>query len=186
MSILVSTVPPVINAKPDFVFKSQTAADIYFMKIALCERINSDDPKAKIVAQSAVGAVVADAGGEIARSANVLPPEFRENFVKSRATIHEDQRYFLLEHAERATIFKALQKKNDLSEATIYCTRFPCSDCARAILFSGIKRAVFLGGFAGELRWQASQRAALQLLRQGRVTVRYLNESQINAADHTA
>jgi deoxycytidylate deaminase len=144
------------------------------MREALTERSATDDPKGKIVPQSAVGSIVADREGEIARSANVLPPIFRDLFDKGARHVSDAERYHFIEHAERAAIFKALRSRSDLSSATIYCTRFPCSDCARAILFSGIKRAVFLGGFAGEKRWLASQRAALSILRDGGVVVRYM------------
>ncbi|MFM0741974.1 deaminase [Paraburkholderia xenovorans] len=144
------------------------------MREALAERSATDDPKAKIVPQSAVGSVIADREGEIARSANVLPPIFRDLFDTGVRQVSDVDRYHFIEHAERAAIFKALRSRTQLSNATIYCTRFPCSDCARAILFSGIKRAVFLGGFAGEKRWLPSQRAALRILRDGGVVVRYL------------
>jgi dCMP deaminase len=88
--------------------------------------------------------------------------------------VDENDRYFLIEHAERAAIFKALLAGRDLAGATIYCTRFPCSDCARAVIWAGIKRAVFPAGFAGEDRWLSAQRAALRMLRETGVKVRYL------------
>lgn len=126
--------------------------------------------------QSGVGVVIADRRGEIVRSANVLPPALAISFSETKQLVAHDDRYHVIEHAERAAIFQALRAGNDLSGATIYCTRFPCSDCARAILWSGIKRAVFPGGFAGEDRWIEAQRAALRILRAGGVRVRYLKE----------
>ncbi|MBN3850251.1 hypothetical protein G3N58_26025 [Paraburkholderia sp. Ac-20342] len=155
-------------------FSNLTEADRYYLSLALAERASTDDPKAKVVPQSAVGAVIADKQGEIARSANVLPPHIRESYRSAGREVSEADRYHLIEHAERAALFKALSHRKDLSQATIYCTRFPCSDCARAIVWSGVKRAVFLGGFAGEKRWLPSQRAALRILREGKVIVRYL------------
>lgn len=150
------------------------------MSEAFTERFSTDDPKGKIVLQSAVGAVIVKNWNELSRSANVLPPELKAAMVKKGQVIEEEDRYHLIEHAERSAIFKAVRARADLSGSTIYCTRFPCSDCARAIVWAGIKRAVFAGGFAGEQRWLSSQRAALRILRDGGVTVRYLNlaESQ--------
>jgi dCMP deaminase len=144
------------------------------MSEALAERLSTDDPKGKIVLQSAVGAVITLNGEEVVRSANVLPPELKTFMVSKGGAVTEEDRYHLIEHAERAAIFKAVRANVDISGATIYCTRFPCSDCARAIVWAGIKRAVFAGGFAGEQRWLVSQRAALRILREGGVTVRYL------------
>lgn len=145
------------------------------MSQAFAERSHTDDPKAKIVPQSAVGVLIASREYEIARSANIFPPGILFGFKASGRKITDDERYHLIEHAERAAIFKAFLAKEDMSNATIYCTRFPCSDCARAIIWAGIKRAVFAGGFAGETRWLASQRAALRILRDGGVKVRYIS-----------
>lgn len=147
---------------------------------AIAERAYTDDPKAKQVPQAAVGSVIVVQGKIIASSANVLPPPLSKHFKANRQAVSDSNRYHVIEHAERAVIFKALLSHVDLSKATIYCTRFPCSDCARAIVWSGIKRAVFLSGFAGEKRWLHSQRAALQMMRAANITVRYLPEQTIS------
>lgn len=160
-----------IHIKP---FPNQTAADLYYLSEAFIERKATDDPKGKIVLQSAVGAVIAERNKELVRSANVFPPGVRDLYIETKQEVSDEDRYYLIEHAERAAIFKAFHSRTELSMATIYCTRFPCSDCARAIVWSGIKRAVFPGGFAGEKRWLVSQRAALRILREGGVIVRYL------------
>ncbi|RKT24453.1 deoxycytidylate deaminase [Paraburkholderia sp. RAU2J] len=155
-------------------FSNRTEADRHYLEEAYGVRKYTDDPKGKVFQQSAVGAVIASENGIIAQSANVLPPAIRSTFTQEGRTVSDEDRYFLIEHAERAAIFEALASHADLSKATIYCTRFPCSDCARAIVWSGIKRAVFSGGFAGEKRWLTSQRAALRILRDGGLTVRYI------------
>lgn len=177
ISFLVSNFYPcqVIVKKSD----NKIDADSFFMAEAMSERLQTDDPKGKIVQQSAVGAVITRDGKEIARSANVLPPRLKDALSKNGETVDEESRYHLIEHAERSAIFKAFASNASLTGATIYCTRFPCSDCARAIVWAGIKRAVFAGGFAGEQRWLASQRAALKILRDSGVTVRYLSPLKI-------
>lgn len=149
---------------------------------ALAESTSTDDPKAKLVPQAAVGAIIVSQGNVIAKSANVLPPSVRKHYMTEGQEVSDSNRYYVIEHAERAALFLALLAHANLSGATIYCTRFPCSDCARAIVWSGIKRAVFLGGFAGEQRWLTSQRAALRLMRAADVTVRYLPVDSVNRA----
>ena len=144
------------------------------MEEAFRECLLTDDPKGKIVRQSAVGSIITYAAKEIARSANVLPPSLKKKMEETGSIVSDEDRYHLIEHAERSVIFKALISKSDIEGATIYCTRFPCSDCARAMVFVGIRRAVFAGGFAGESRWLSSQRAALKILRDGGVKIRYL------------
>jgi deoxycytidylate deaminase len=145
------------------------------LAVAFRERANADDPKAQVVIQSGVGAVVATREVEIARSANVLPPALSAAFRDDGHVITETDRYHVIEHAERAAIFNAFLAKQDLAGATIYCTRFPCSDCARAIIWSGITRAVFPPGLTGESRWRDAQRAALRMFRLAGIKVRYLD-----------
>ncbi|WP_447932980.1 deoxycytidylate deaminase [Sphingopyxis fribergensis] len=137
----------------------------------------SDDPKARLIPQSAVGAVIAEKSELIARSANIVPPPVLEGMKSHAREITESDRYFIIEHAERAAIFHALKAGHDLSKATIYCTRFPCSDCARAIIWAGIRRAVFASGYGSETRWLTAQRAARQLFKDAGIRVRFLPQS---------
>ena len=56
---------------------------------------------------------------------------------------HEgDGRFVWMEHAERNAIFAAARHGRALAGATIASTFFPCIDCARAIVQSGIARLV--------------------------------------------
>jgi dCMP deaminase len=155
-------------------FSSLTEADRFYLAEAFEERLHTDDPKAKTVLQSAVGAVIANANGEIARSSNVLPPRLKAKMLEEKQDISTEDRYHVIEHAERAALFKAYLAGKNLQNATLYCTRFPCSDCARAIAWSPIRRVVLPNGFAGEKRWLEAQRAALRILRGSGIKVRYL------------
>lgn len=132
----------------------------------------SDDPKARIVPASGVGAVIANSKFQFVESANVIPPRLKPSTVIDDPI--DERRYTHIEHAERSAIFVAAANGFELDGATMYCTRFPCSDCARAIVFSGINRFVVPKGFSGETGWVGSQRAALDILRTAGVTVRYL------------
>lgn len=166
--------PPDIPNRTSSNLPNQTEIDLHFMAIALEERSQSDDPKAQIVAQSGVAAIIVKNGLELSRSANVLPPRLAAAMARTNQSIADKDRYFLIEHAERAALFKAWQAGVNTAGATMYCTRFPCSDCARAVAWAGIKRLVLPTGFAGEQHWIEAQRAALRILRQSGVTVRYL------------
>ena len=54
---------------------------------------------------------------------------------------HEgDGRFVWMEHAERNAIFAAARAGRALDGATLATTFFPCIDCARAIVQSGIVR----------------------------------------------
>jgi dCMP deaminase len=64
-----------------------------------------------------------------------LPRDSRER--SSRKT---GQKYFWIEHAERRVILKALGHGINLDGGAIVVSLFPCSDCARAIIQSGITK----------------------------------------------
>lgn len=155
-------------------FASRTAADQFYLSLAIRECAHSDDPKAQTVPESAVGAVIVRNNNILSASANVLPDAIKEQMLKRGYPIKPEERYQVIEHAERAAIFKGMHRGEDLNGATMYCTRFPCSDCARAILWSRIGRLVVTAGFGSEGAWLPSQRAALMMLRAGGIKVRYL------------
>ena len=46
-------------------------------------------------------------------------------------------------HAEQNAIYIAAKYGNALDGATIYCTTFPCWNCAKAIISAGIKEIVY-------------------------------------------
>ena len=52
-------------------------------------------------------------------------------------------KYFLTAHAEQNAVFAAARHGASLENCTIYCNRSPCAECAKAIIQSGIKRAVY-------------------------------------------
>ncbi len=153
--------------------------DRYYLAMALAESENSDDPKALRVSASGVGAVIASKAGVLATSANVLPPALKHFNVENGLAISEADRYHVIEHAERAAIMKALLEHKPIYGATIYCTRFPCSDCARSIVWAGIRRVVLSAGFSGESKWLEAQRAAMRILRNAGVTVRILGADNL-------
>jgi dCMP deaminase len=150
--------------------------DVGFLQLAFAVRKGSDDPKAARVPNSAVGAILVSGNRVISQSANVIPPPLKAgNGLQSQ--LEEFERYHFIEHAERAAIFSAALAGESLSDTTLYCTRFPCSDCARAIVWFGVSRVVTAAGLSGEQRWLESQRAALRILRGSEVKVRVLGKS---------
>lgn len=59
-------------------------------------------------------------------------------------TRHErPAKYMYTEHAERNAIFTASRIGVSLVNATLYCNYFPCPDCTRAIIQSGIKTVYY-------------------------------------------
>ena len=63
-------------------------------------------------------------------------------------------KYFWTEHAERNAIYNAASTGVPLSECTAYTTLFPCADCARAMIQSGIKTVVTYTPDWNDSKWQ--------------------------------
>ena len=146
--------------------------DLAFMEMAQTIARESDDPKAAVERSAAVGAIIVAGSQVLAASANRFPPQLRGKIEGLKPDSIE--RYTVIEHAERCALFDAVIAGKSTVGATMYCTRFPCADCARAIVYFGIGRLVLGSGFLHEPRWIESQRAAHQLLRSGGIKIRYL------------
>jgi dCMP deaminase len=102
------------------------------MDIALMVATRSGDPDTQ------VGAVLVTKDNRIISTGyNHYPagyPEQQEDWSRPN-------KYNYVVHAEMNAIAYV---KQDLSEATLYVTLNPCSNCAKLISSSGIKRLVFL------------------------------------------
>ncbi|MEX3009761.1 cytidine/deoxycytidylate deaminase family protein [Hoeflea sp. TYP-13] len=89
-----------------------------------------------------VGAVIVGPGLEIRSTGyNGLPRGVKSD-DDSRFDRKSGEKFFWFEHAERNAIYNAARMGTALDGCTIYINRFPCSDCARAIIQSGIKRVI--------------------------------------------
>lgn len=158
---------------PKLIGGSTSDTDEYMMLRAFQVSKDSDDPKAAQYPTSGVGAVIANKRFIISESSNRLVPKIRGQVRLTDPTAPE--RYYYIEHAERCAIFEAVRSGAPLDGATMYCTRFPCVDCARAISYVGITRLVVPTGFASESKWIDAQRAALSLLRMSNIVIRYFD-----------
>lgn len=104
----------------------------------------SKDPSTK------VGAVIVGAFREI-RSVgyNGFPRgvedafnEFNDDTIQVNKRHERPEKYFWTEHAERNAIYNAVNTNIPIATATMYLTWFPCADCTRAIIQSGLSGIV--------------------------------------------
>lgn len=153
------------------------------MEKAVLISATSDDPKGLVNPNSRVGCLIVKGSKTISKSANVLPKGVKA--LDFDLTAESENRYLVIEHAERAAIYKAANKRKRIKGATMYCTRFPCSDCARAIISTGITRLVVKSGIetnlitSSQFGWEDSQRIALLMLEKSKVKVDYLSPENI-------
>jgi dCMP deaminase len=115
-----------------------------------------------------VGAVlVARDGTEIA-ACNAFPAGVRD--IEER---HEgDGRFVWIEHAERHAIFEAARRGVATAGAHLTTTFFPCIDCARAIVDSGVACLDAPAPAFDDPVWGASFERSQVILSEGGVEIR--------------
>ena len=113
--------------------------DEYFMGIALLAANRSKDPSTQVGA-----CIVSPNNIIISTGYNGMPKGCSdEDFPWARsAECENDTKYPYVVHAELNAILNA--NGRDLRGATVYVALFPCNECAKAIIQSGIKEVVYL------------------------------------------
>ncbi len=119
----------------------------YFMMLALAASLKSKDPSTQ------VGAVIIDNKTRklVSSGYNGFPRYIDDNQIPQ---IRPDK-YLYVVHAELNAILHA---QRELPDCSLYSTVFPCSECMKAIIQSGIKRVVYLNELNGT-DWNDSRKA---------------------------
>jgi len=86
------------------------------------------------------------------------------------------QKYLYTEHAERNAIYNAVRTGVCLKGGIMYVTMFPCIDCARAIINSGIKTLVTYEPEFSHKRWGESWRIAFEMFKECDVKIVYFSD----------
>lgn len=143
--------------------------DDYFMNTALLSAERSKDPSTK------VGAVVVNEDKRIIGIGyNGFPNGCSdEDFPWEREGDFLDTKYAYVVHAEENAI---LNSTSGVKGASIFVSLFPCHECAKKIIQSGIKEVVFLSdkydGTPGNI-------ASKRMLKASGVKTRHLQLTQI-------
>lgn len=112
--------------------------DEYFMGVAILSGMRSKDPNTQ------VGACIVSSDNKIlSMGYNGLPRGCSDDeFPWSREGDSLDNKYFYTAHSELNAILN--YRGGNLEEAKIYVTLFPCNECAKAIIQSGITTVVYM------------------------------------------
>lgn len=112
----------------------------YFMSIAKLTAMRSKDPSTQ------VGACIVDKENRILSVGyNGAPNGFDDDeFPWDREGEPLETKYLYVCHAEMNAISNFRGNKKDLKDATIYVDLFPCNECAKIIIQSGIKEVIYL------------------------------------------
>lgn len=125
--------------------------------------LESDDPR------TAVGCIIHQPGGGVMlKAANRLPPGISANPGRKSAP----DKYVWIEHAERAALYEAARRGVSTAGASIYVHGgFPCADCARAIIASGIVAVVFCLGASDVRHWAGSHATGEAMFAEAGITI---------------
>ncbi|MFV0498788.1 MAG: deoxycytidylate deaminase [Bacilli bacterium] len=111
--------------------------DDYFMGVAVLSGLRSKDPNTKVGA-----CIVNDKNRIIGIGYNGFPRGCDDDvFPWEDNEIYSKSKYAYVVHAELNAILNSSQS---LHGSTIYVSHFPCNECTKAIIQSGIKEVVYV------------------------------------------
>ena len=114
--------------------------DEYFMGVAKLSAKRSKDPSTQ------VGACIVSGDNRILSIGyNGAPNGFDDKYFPwDRQGDALETKYLFVCHAEMNAILNFRGNKKDLEGAKIYVDLFPCNECAKLIIQSGIKKVIYL------------------------------------------
>lgn len=116
--------------------------DLYFMELAKVTSIRSKDPNTK------VGACISKNKKVLSLGYNGAPRNIPDLLVplncRDKTKPLKEQKYPYIIHAEVNAILNYGGSLEDLKGSSIYVTSFPCYECAKIIIQSGIKNVYYL------------------------------------------
>jgi dCMP deaminase len=133
---------------------------------------------AKVIAEwskdrsTRVGCVIVGPDNEIRSTGHNGFPRGVNDEVDERHS--RPAKYSWTEHAERNAIYNAARAGIALKGCRMYLPWFPCMDCARAIIQSGIEELIAMPPDVTDERWGEDQRLAGELLNEAGIRIRWL------------
>ena len=120
--------------------KDNLTWDEYFMAIARLSAMRSKDPNTQ------VGACIVSKDNRILSIGyNGTPNGFKDEcFPWDREGSALETKYIYVVHAERNAILNFRGNHKEFENAKIYVDLFPCNECAKEIIQSGIKEVIYL------------------------------------------
>ena len=143
--------------------------DEYFMGVALLASKRSKDPSTQ------VGACIVDGDRRILSTGyNGFPQGCSDDeFPWNRDESQGETKYQYVVHAELNAILNASGR--NLHGATVFVGLFPCNECAKAIIQSGIKEVVYL---SDKYHGTPPMAASRKMLESAGVTVRQIKPTK--------
>src|SRR5580692_10082509 len=123
-----------------------------------------------------VGAVIVGPDNEVRSTGfNGFPRGVRDD-VEERHSRETGAKYVWSCHAEQNAIFNAARVGTSLNGTRIYVPWFPCVECTKAIIQSGISELVAYKPGAPDPKWANDFVVATEMLKEAKVAVRFIPE----------
>ena len=143
--------------------------DEYFMSLAHLSGMRSKDPNTQVGA-----CIVNERKRIVGIGYNGLPYGCNDDeYPWEREGGFLDTKYAYVVHAELNAILNATES---LQNCTIYVSLFPCNECAKAIIQSGIKEVVYE---SDKYRDTDSAKASRRMLNSAGVKLRQIDEVKV-------
>ncbi|NRB15471.1 MAG: dCMP deaminase [Rhizobiales bacterium] len=139
----------------------------------VCKLIStwSEDPHRQVGA-----VIVGQANQIIATGYNGFPRGVK--FDEARFDRTDREKFHWVEHAERNALYNAARTGTIVENMTFYCSVFPCSDCARGIIQSGIKTLKTISPPKNDVSFKRGFEVAGIMLAEANITVELFDESE--------
>lgn len=120
-----------------------------------------------------VGAVIVGLDNEVRSVGYNGFPRGVDDSVENR--YERPLKIFWTEHAERNAIYNAIRASIPIHGSKIYSTLYPCTDCARAIIQSGIKEVITSEPDWELPNWGEQFKISKIMFEEAGITVTYIN-----------
>lgn len=142
--------------------------DQYFMTLARHVSSRSKDRSTK------VGCVIVGPDNEIRSTGyNSFPRGINDDAEERHA---RPEKYLWTEHAERNAIYNAARVGVALKGCRAYLPWFPCMDCARALVQSGIVELIAIQPDLNDPKWGEDFKRVGTLLSEAGVALRFMSD----------
>lgn len=88
-------------------------------------------------------------------------------------------KYMYVEHAERNCVYNAARSGTAIENSIAVITMFPCCDCARALIQSGITTVITVKPDMKHPRWGQSFKVSMEMFSEVGMTVILLDDEEV-------
>ncbi|AGI66730.1 putative dCMP deaminase family protein [Octadecabacter antarcticus 307] len=121
--------------------------------------------------------IVSQENGILSTGYNGFPREVLDK--PDRHSSLDGEKYYWFEHAERNAIYNAVRSGSALLNSRLYVNLFPCADCTRAIIQSGVKELNTFAPDQNEKFFQRSFEVSISMLNEASVQLRLFPENAV-------